>query len=101
MRTKLFVPSALAVAIALSSWFAGAATPNYDAAAAATPAPSYATDTQEAKSAMGDQPATVYVSKSFGEPAPSARPRAAMADRSFKTGVGPAMIFQLRDSAGG
>jgi hypothetical protein len=101
MRTKLLVPAALAVAIGLSSWIAGAATPNTDASPVATTTPAYATDMQAAKSAMGDQPPTVYVSKSFGEPAPSARPRAATADRSFKTGVGPALMFQLREAAGG
>ena len=36
MRTKLLVPAALAVAIGLSSWIAGAATPNTDAAPVAT-----------------------------------------------------------------
>lgn len=101
MKTKLLVPAALAVAVALSSWIAGAATPNTDAAPVAKTTPAYATDMQAAKSAMGDQPPTVYVSKSFGEPAPSVRPQAATTDRSFKSGVGPAMMFQLREAAGG
>lgn len=101
MRTKLVVPAALAVAVALSSWFADAATPNTDAAPVATTTPAYGTDMQAAKSSNSDPQGTVYVSKSFGERVPSERARPAPSDRAFKTGVGPAAIFQLRDAAGG
>jgi hypothetical protein len=101
MSKKLLLPAALAVAAALTSWFVDAATPDADTASVASTKPAYGTDLQAAKSVNGDSPGTVYFSKSFSEPSPSARARPAPSERDFKSGVGPAQMFQLRDAAGG
>ena len=103
MKTKSLAFAALAVAVGISSWSAGGATANTDASPAVTTAPESASEMQEAKSAYREPPTTVYVSKSFGEPAPAARarPAAPAPAPTFKTGIGPAMMFQLRDNAGG
>ena len=101
MSKKLLVPAALAVAITLTSWFVDAATPDTDAAPVTTTRSAYGTEVQAAKSVNSDPPGTVYFGKSFGEPSPNPRGRPAPAERDFKSGVGPARMFQLRDSAGG
>ena len=101
MSKKLVVPAALAVAVALTSWFVDAATPNPDAAPVTTTNTAYGTEMQAAKSVNSDPPGTVYFSKSYGEPLPNPRARPAPSERDFKSGVGPAQMFQLRDSAGG
>ena len=101
MSKKLVVPAALAVAFALTSWLVDAATPNPDAAPVTPTKSAYGTEMQAAKSVDSDPPGTVYVSKSFGAPSPNPRARPAPAERDFKSGVGPAQMFQLRESAGG
>jgi hypothetical protein len=101
MSKQLVVPAALATAVALTSWFVDAATPTPDSAPVTTTKSAYEAEMQAAKSVNNDPPGTVYFSKSYGEPSPNPRARPASPERDFKPGVGPAQMFQLRDSAGG
>src|SRR5258705_3262196 len=101
MNTKMLVPAALAVALGFSSWSAGAATPNVDGAPVVKTTPATAQDTEAARSTTGGPQAAMHASKSSDEFAPTAPARRASPERAFRTGVGPADMFQLRDNAGG
>src|SRR5258706_7815907 len=101
MSTKLLFPAALALAVGLSSWSAGAATPDTDGAPVVKTAGVLTRDIDAARSTNGTSEAATHVSEPSGESAPNARERLFSSPPFVRTGVRPGIIFQLRDSAGG
>ena len=100
MKTKLLVPAAIAMALGLSSWSAGAATSYIDAAPALRTAPANTSDMDAPKSGPRAPEVATYVDKQAGS-APNALAWPAPAERAVKSGAAPANVFQLRDNAGG
>ena len=94
MKTKLLASAALAVALGLSSWTAGA-TGYGEAAATPKAAPA---NSGTAQSGIDAQEAAKHADM-VGEHAPNFVERKTPSERSFKGGVGPAQMFQLRDAA--
>ena len=102
MNTKLFAPAVLAAALGFSSLTAGAASSYSDAAAPVVKtSPVNASDMEAAKSTPSGSEGAKYVNNLSGKFAPNAVARPEPEDGAFKTGVGPAKMFQLRDAAGG
>ena len=101
MNTKLLASATLALAIGCTSWSAGAATDYLDAAPGVKTSPGNASRKEAEKPAPSVSATAMYVTRPSGEYAPNAVARPAPAERAFKSGIGPAMMFQLRDNAGG
>ena len=101
MNTKLLAPAALALTLGVSSWSAGAATSYTDVAPVVKSTPVNASDLEAAKSSPTGPEAAMYVNKSSRKFAPSAVARAEPEGGAFRTSVGPAKMFQLRDAARG
>ena len=101
MSTKMLVPAAFVVALGFSSWSAGAGYPYHGDVPEVTTAPATTPDIEAAQSTNGGAEAAADVSKPSGESAPNALKRLFSPPRFVRTGVGPANMFQLRDSAGG
>ena len=102
MNTKLFAPAVLAAALGFSSLTAGAASSYPDTAApVANTSPVNASDMEAGKSTSSGSDGAKYVNNLSGKFAPNAVARPESEESSFKNGIGPAKMFQLRDAAGG
>ena len=101
MSTKILVPAALAVCLGFSNWSAGADYRYLGELPVVKTAPAAAPVIEAAQSTNGGADAAGNAGKPSRESAPNSLGRLWSPSRSFKTGVGPANVFQLRDSAGG
>ena len=100
MKTKLLAPAALVVSLGFASWSVGAASYTETSPAMKTTSVN-ASDTDVTKTASSRSETAAYVDKRSGEFAPNDVTRTAAPDRGFKSGWGPAPMFQLRENAGG
>ncbi len=100
MNTKLLAHTALVVSLGFASWSAGAASYTETAPAVKT-APVTASEMETPKTVSSRPETAAYVDKRSGEFAPNDVARTTAPDRGFRSGVGPAKMFQLRDAAGG
>ena len=110
MSTRMLVPAALAVALGFSSWSVRADYdyvrsdydhPYHGDAPVVKTTPATATDIAAAQSTKGASEAAMRASKPSGERAPHALVWPGSREHPFRTGIGPANMFQLRENAGG
>ena len=96
MKTKVFVPAVLAMAIGCTSLCSANAASYTESADSAKDVPVTTSAPEKSASRADDLNAQMSMDARYSAP-----PRGAKQDSAGKSQPGPAKIFQLRDAAGG